>query len=1077
MPVPVELSPNTSSALPSFVPPQQADPSTLPSPSIVPSNSSVPVPPLPQSAEPCCSASESIVYLWGAYTFVALGSCLCVCALCVDDFVFQASGSCACLCIAPLCLTFWLVCEAVEHTVQYWFAVCVIILGCCGACSFLGLTADDDGDDVFRCLSAAFMIAFSIATYYAYTVVFGDELYFPAECAPVLRALRLPCMYDDLFLTALFVCVFHDHANAFVGHNDTMPFVPVVSDQTDCLPFSLEGGYVNRYSNHLKNGSVVQVTCDEGFVFVGCPNSQVADKCSLVCQDSAWIPSAAACARIGCDGVVDSGVEKDACEVCGGNNSTCLDCAGVPNGKSFLDRCNSCVSSNVTACVRDCSGIWGGEHVIDACGQCGGDGSGCLGCDGVPNSGLVVDACGECGGDSTACADCQGTPNGAATYSCGICDDDPTNDCADDCFGTQGGAATLDACGVCAGDGSTCAAGRVPCDAYQQSTVEQCLNNPCTTCHIDIRVFTSIVVSRGWLPWNDGPSCVLPDGESAVHKMYDAVEQCTAPPTIVPSQAGMLCAVSPRAHNPNNGVLMDCDADSFLANGTECGIKCDPGTILRGTPPHCVDGAFMLGNAACLDQFDCSPRRTDCGTIEGTECTDSLAPNVGYTCSCADGYTGESVANGIAICTRSRSGQLSVAEQDGWRKYVDYKQYGSFIIASIVVLAVALTAISAFAWKRFKRPKVMPEAIDSMDNPLGAGPVAGRTGGGGMTFDVEGGGEGAMGFGPKAIAKMLKGRVQESEEQMKARTLAAISTVIDLTADQQRQLEEEMRRNGSEQPDGVENFTFANSEFKDWYEDTPVPTDAMILGQALLNLVQAYCDEHAIPYHNDGPGFRFGSELRKEMLGNAEELSNPNVIPMAAQRLWTSTKSLPTPDGRHVEFCSVLNQALRSNKRKYVEHTAVLARGINQLCVSESVNARVEIKHPPQNVCYRGGGFSEDNAHRQFFAAGKKFRQPAYLATSWSKDVTQTFINRSTASAKVLWTIHIDPQRKCKHVNLVVKTHVEGEKEYLFAPFSVFTVLEADWRAGTSTNPHSIELLAAVDNREEPEDLPLAPWS
>ena len=32
------------------------------------------------------------------------------------------------------------------------------------------------------------------------------------------------------------------------------------------------------------------------------------------------------------------------------------------------------------------------------------------------------------------------------------------------------------------------------------------------------------------------------------------------------------------------------------------------------------------------------------------------------------------------------------------------------------------------------------------------------------------------------------------------------------------------------------------------------------------------------------------------------------------------------------------------------------------------------------------------------------------------------------------------------------------------------------WRAGTTAEPHEIELLAAVDNKAEPEDLPLAPW-
>ena len=63
------------------------------------------------------------------------------------------------------------------------------------------------------------------------------------------------------------------------------------------------------------------------------------------------------------------------------------------------------------------------------------------------------------------------------------------------------------------------------------------------------------------------------------------------------------------------------------------------------------------------------------------------------------------------------------------------------------------------------------------------------------------------------------------------------------------------------------------------------------------------------------------------------------------------------------------------------------------------------------------------------------------------------------------------------HVNLVDRTNVPGEEEYLFAPYSAFTVLSVSWNAGTDAAPHVIELLAAVDNREAPEGLPLAPWS
>ena len=131
--------------------------------------------------------------------------------------------------------------------------------------------------------------------------------------------------------------------------------------------------------------------------------------------------------------------------------------------------------------------------------------------------------------------------------------------------------------------------------------------------------------------------------------------------------------------------------------------------------------------------------------------------------------------------------------------------------------------------------------------------------------------------------------------------------------------------------------------------------------------------------------------------------------------------------------------------------------------------------HPPDNVCFRGGGF--DDRYRSFYVSGRQFRQPAYLATSFSRAVAAGFLGRSDSASKVLWLVRIDPLRKCVHVNLVKRSNVPGEEEYLFAPYSAFTVVKASWNAGTTADPHVIELLAAVDNKEAPEDLPLAPWS
>ena len=81
--------------------------------------------------------------------------------------------------------------------------------------------------------------------------------------------------------------------------------------------------------------------------------------------------------------------------------------------------------------------MWGGPSAVDICSICGGDSSTCVDCDGVPMTGLQVPK---------------------KVDKCGTCDRDASNDCKRDCVGIWGGKAKTDACGVCAGNGSTCAA-------------------------------------------------------------------------------------------------------------------------------------------------------------------------------------------------------------------------------------------------------------------------------------------------------------------------------------------------------------------------------------------------------------------------------------------------------------------------------------------------------------------------------------------------------------------------------------------------------------------------------------------
>jgi hypothetical protein len=158
--------------------------------------------------------------------------------------------------------------------------------------------------------------------------------------------------------------------------------------------------------------------------------------------------------------------------------------------------------------------------------------------------------------------------------------------------------------------------------------------------------------------------------------------------------------------------------------------------------------------------------------------------------------------------------------------------------------------------------------------------------------------------------------------------------------------------------------------------------------------------------------------IRREALRNMGDPINEMM-----QRMWTSALQL-----RGREFCFILNHAVRADKAELADAMAGLARGINKLCVS--VPPRPPF--PPDNLCFRGGGFDEQ--YRSFFVKGREFRQPAYFATSFSRAVADAFIARAVAASKVRWLVRIDDVRKCAHVNLVRKTNVPGEEEYLFAP-------------------------------------------
>merc|ERR1719201_705484 len=203
-----------------------------------------------------------------------------------------------------------------------------------------------------------------------------------------------------------------------------------------------------------------------------------------------------------------------------------------------------------------------------------------------------------------------------------------------------------------------------------------------------------------------------------------------------------------------------------------------------------------------------------------------------------------------------------------------------------------------------------------------------------------------------------------------------------------------------------------------------------------------------------------------------------NDIEVMAEYLWTSCKKLRVV--KDMELCSVINAVIRDDVAEEIEAATIIFRSINSRRIGRyDINAQ---SYPPTGETWRGGGFRRE--HRAFFERmiGKKYRVPGVLATSLRREIAAAFaLKADKAHPCAMWRIVFDPRGKdhpeyrVKHMAFVSKTLVVGEREYLFAPYSVFTLVSVKWSAKL-TKSHEFTIRAALDNKEEEEDLPLSPW-
>ena len=225
-------------------------------------------------------------------------------------------------------------------------------------------------------------------------------------------------------------------------------------------------------------------------------------------------------------------------------------------------------------------------------------------------------------------------------------------------------------------------------------------------------------------------------------------------------------------------------------------------------------------------------------------------------------------------------------------------------------------------------------------------------------------------------------------------------------------------------------------------------------------------------------------KITKKMCAHAKDAEYG--VDAMAEHLWTSSKKHRVVKG--MELCSVLNAVIRDDVAEEIEAAAPIFRSMNSRRVRRgNVAANIDVQSYPSNgETWRGGGFRRQ--YRAFFERmiGQKYRVPGYLATSDDRQIAVAFAFKAStvhpSHPCAVWRITFDargklnPKYRVKHMTFVSKTLTAGENEYLFAPYSVFTLVSVKWSETFEASPHLFTIHAALDNKEEDECLPLAPW-
>ena len=273
-------------------------------------------------------------------------------------------------------------------------------------------------------------------------------------------------------------------------------------------------------------------------------------------------------------------------------------------------------------------------------------------------------------------------------------------------------------------------------------------------------------------------------------------------------------------------------------------------------------------------------------------------------------------------------------------------------------------------------------------------------------------------------------------------------------------------------------LSFATSNYKRLYTRALAPPLHDNLVSAVENMLTLYAQRIcATEVRPDGKILEWNVNAAMEQMQDQAFTLSADVGAMV-QYLWTSSKKHRIV--KDMEWAAVLNAVIRDDVAEEIEAAGPIFRSMT---IAANINIRC---YPRNGETWRGGGFRRE--YRAFFERmiTRKYRVPGYLATSDNRQIAAAFAFKAGTDHPshpcVIWRIMFDPRGKLnaeyrvKHMTFVSKTSNPGENEYLFAPYSVFALVSVKWSVKELIFPHEFTIRAALDNKEEDEELPLTPW-